>query len=208
MEHPTLSSWLLKHNCQDSAVQLSAITSTTYEFMKINKNGVQKNIPRWKVSTPCRDVVTSHQREGIVHEEYQRKLVLPASAERATSSHGSSRGKGQTNPSFTRTMRSLPSTHQQHRHFQHSSTNSLPPDLPPEEIASCTINHEEQSRRNLTVLLLYQFGFKLVSYGRYINGTLTFGSKRNMKGQQNSKHLPGCENKRTIANCHTQKLPQ
>ena len=33
-----------------------------------------------------------------------------------------------------------------------------------------------------------------MSYGRYINGTLTFGSKRNMEAQQNSMHLQGREN--------------
>ena len=130
MDRPKLSSRLLKHNCRDSAIQLSAITSTTYKFLNINESGVEKNIPRWTLSTqPLR--MELHDEKTISLPTFIRKRL-----------------------------------HRTQSIMKNTRGGTWP------------------------VLLLYQLRFKLVSYGCYLNGTLTFGSKRSMEGQQNSKHLP------------------
>ena len=108
-------------------------------------------------------------------DEDQQRWVgeehIQVKAERATSSHRSSRRKGQTSPSFARATRSSPSTHQQHRRFNiRRLTVSLPTFL-------WTRWHHTQSilkssrGGNRPLLPLYQFGFRLVSYSRYINRT-------------------------------------
>ena len=91
-------------------------------------------------------------------------------AERATSSHGASRRKGQTSPSFARATRSSPSTHQQNRRI---NIRRLAVSLP--TFLWTRWHHTHSIRKssrggNRPVLLLYQFGFRLVSNSRYING--------------------------------------